>query len=199
MPFMHLEYLCATGGFGALLERVELLVVFPGRVSGDFWSCTRQYFCPPPPVSNVTLNGAHNPNCSTKIHSDQLVLKELWAHSGDFQTAVLTAVFRTPQKLHPPDHTRYEELISAPTYSTELTSNLEDDDSPSSPESRFALQRLGMRNRASLCFSEQTTPRGSWHENKWRCFCLCPWEENHLPAPYTQPSRQSIDPSPHPR
>lgn len=105
MAFMHLEYLYATGGFGALLERVELLVVFPGRVSGDFWSCARQYFCPPPPVSNVTLNGAHNPNCSTEIHSDQLVLKELWAHSGDFQTAVLTAVFRIPQKLHPPDHT----------------------------------------------------------------------------------------------
>lgn len=105
MVFMHLEYLYATGGFGALLERVKLLVLFPGRVSGDSWCCARQYFCPPPPASNVSLNGAHNPNCSTKIHSDQVVLKGFWAYSGDFQTAVLLAVFRIPQKLHPPDHT----------------------------------------------------------------------------------------------
>lgn len=195
---MHLEYLYATGGFGASLERVKLLVLFPGRVSRDFWCRASQYFCPPPPASNVSLNGAHNPNCSTKIHSDQVVLKGLWAHSGDFQTAVLLEQCSGFLKSYTHLIILYKELISVPTYSTELSSNLEDDDRPCSPESWFALPKLGMQNRASLCFSEQTTPRGSWRENKWRCFCLCPWAEHHLTAPNSQPSRHSIDPSPHP-
>lgn len=102
---MHSTYLYATWGFGALLERVKLLVLVPGRVPGVFWCWARQYFCPPPPASSVSLNGAHNLNCSTKIHWDQVVLKELWAHSGDFQTAVLLVVFWIPQKLRLPDHT----------------------------------------------------------------------------------------------
>lgn len=62
---------------------------------------TRQYFYPPLPASSVFLNSAHNPNCSTKIHSDQIVLKQLRVNSGDVQTAVSLAVFQISPKRSP--------------------------------------------------------------------------------------------------